>query len=109
MLLLSGTCVLGADSVPRFNVESSCRAAGDQGRSAAAASACRGDEQTARNALNQSWLKFSAADRTQCVRMATLGGQPTYTELLTCLEMARDASALRRANPPPTTTGRAPR
>ena len=44
-----------------------------------------------------------AADRSFCQRLATTGGtSPTYTELLTCLELQRDARNLREQG----TTGR---
>jgi hypothetical protein len=35
-----------------------------------------------------------SADRSLCTRLSGTGGAPTYTELLVCLEMARDATKL---------------
>ena len=37
---------------------------------------------------------FNAADQGLCTRLSKTGGTPTYTELLVCLEMARDARKL---------------
>ena len=34
------------------------------------------------------------ADQQRCVRLTTLGGSPSYVEVLTCLEMARDSSTI---------------
>ena len=38
--------------------------------------------------------EFGPADRDLCTRLSRTGGSPTYTELLVCLEMARDARKL---------------
>jgi hypothetical protein len=43
--------------------------------------------------VNQ-WSGFPAADKNACVRETTMGGDSSYTELLTCLEMARDVRNL---------------
>ncbi|HEY6259382.1 MAG TPA: hypothetical protein VIY51_26685 [Xanthobacteraceae bacterium] len=84
-----------ADPVPSFNVEPSCRAAA----SGAAGikqdmSVCLDDEKGARDQLAKEWGEFAANDRGLCTRLATTGGSPTYTELLVCLQMARDARKL---------------
>ena len=43
------------------------------------------------------WSQFSVEDKKHCVAEATMGGESSYTDLLTCLEMARDVKALRKA------------
>jgi hypothetical protein len=40
------------------------------------------------------WAAFSSDDKTHCVAEATMGGESSYTELVTCLEMARDVRQL---------------
>ncbi len=45
----------------------------------------------------QEWSTFSASDRKHCIAEATMGGELSYTELVTCLEMARDVRKLRLA------------
>jgi hypothetical protein len=60
---------------------------------------CRRSEEAARDVLVKEWSTFSAADRGSCHRLTTIGTPGTYTELLTCLEMKRDARKL-----PDTTT-----
>ena len=44
-------------------------------------------------------------DRTHCVNELVMGGDLSYTELITCLEMARDVRAMReqQAAPPAAT------
>jgi len=86
-----------ADPVPTFNVEPSCRqaASGDIGIKQDL-SVCLNDEQGARQQLVKEWGEFPSADRSLCTRLSRTGGTPTYTELLVCLELARDARKLPR-------------
>ena len=102
--MTASVAVAAVDAVPTFNVEPSCRAAAQQAASPDYASVCRNSEQKARNEMQQQWPQLNAADKAQCVSAATVGGNPTYTELLTCLEMARDLRQL-RGKGQPTTTG----
>ncbi len=51
---------------------------------------CVKSEQGVRGQLKQQWPIFSTADKQHCVTLAKTGGESSYTELLTCLEMARD-------------------
>ena len=53
--------------------------------------ACERDENNARAALEKEWSQFTLSDKAHCVRLGTLGGSPSYVELLTCLEMAKGA------------------
>jgi len=94
-----------ADPAPSFNVEPSCRqaASGDIGIKQDLA-ACFDDEKGAHEQLVKEWSGFTAADRSLCTRLSTTGGAPTYTELLTCLEISRDARKL----PKDTTLGVGP-
>jgi hypothetical protein len=106
-VLLVGTqlTIAVADPVPEFNVEPSCRAAanGDIGIKQDLSS-CLEDEKDARAQLAKEWSGFTTTDRGLCTRLSRTGGAPTYTELLACLQMARDARKLpkqesRRAKP----------
>ena len=80
--------------VPALDVRPSCRvAAAAQIANAARMQDCMATEQDARNRLIESWTKFNIADRSSCV--GTMENfEPTYTELLTCLELATDARKL---------------
>ena len=88
-----------ADVPPRLKVETSCEAAGRGavmlGRNK---EACLADETTAQDTLKQNWSKYSATDKTQCVGMATNGGPASYVELLSCLEIMRDARNIRNGD-----------
>jgi len=102
------------DSVPRLNVEQVCEGIAQQGgvtfRDPAVAQEkknCLDSEQQIRDELVKQWPSFPAADKTHCVNESTMGGDSSYTELLTCLEMARDVRIMRQeqqgkapANPP---------
>jgi hypothetical protein len=56
---------------------------------------CIESEQAVREQLVKQWSSFTADDRTHCINETTMGGESSYTELLTCLEMARDVRAMR--------------
>ena len=95
ILVTASHVVLAADTVPKFNVEASCRAtAGASTAPNVGASDCRRDEIDAQTKLQQDWTRYSTAQRSQCVRLSSLGSPPSYVELLTCLEMAKQAQEL---------------
>jgi hypothetical protein len=86
---------VAADGIPNIDVNPSCRAAanGMVGLKQDM-SVCLDDEKSARDQLVKEWGGFSGEDKTRCTRVSTRGGSPTYTELLVCLQMARDAKKL---------------
>jgi hypothetical protein len=92
---LAAFLLLVADRVPAFKVESHCRAVAEKSGWPDDLSVCLRQEQEARNHLVQQWGQFTAADKSHCLRLSTLGGDPTYTELLTCLELQREARDVR--------------
>ena len=55
---------------------------------------CLQAEQADRETMIKEWPQFSADDRRHCIAETTMGGESSYTELLTCLEMARDVRKL---------------
>lgn len=81
-----------ADQIPIFDTASGCRAA--VALMPGNIEACMKDEQNARVALTSQWETFVASDRATCTQNETTAGSPSYVELLTCLQMARDARAL---------------
>jgi hypothetical protein len=97
-ILLTGSyIVLAADKIPELNIEPTCRAAVTTNVRPVAGqddSPCKRDEATARETLEQTWGQFTAPQRAQCVRLSTLGGSPSYVELLTCLELNKAAADL---------------
>ena len=100
-LMLASAGIAAAQGVPNIDIGPSCRAAakGAVGIQQDYDS-CRKSEEAARDALAKQWNSFLAADRGSCFRLTTTGTPGTYTELLTCLEMKRDARKL-----PDTTIG----
>jgi hypothetical protein len=91
-----------ADSVPVLNVEQVCQGIAQQGgvtfhdpAVAQEKKDCLESEQAIRDELVKQWSSFAAADKKSCVNESKMGGESSYTELLTCLEMARDVRAMR--------------
>jgi hypothetical protein len=86
------------DRVPDLNFEPLCREAAteDLGIKGDVAT-CRQDESEARDQLAKQWSEFDAADRARCVRLSTTDRTASYVEVLTCLELNRDAKSMHRA------------
>ena len=90
-----------ADSPPKLDVAPSCNAAARGAISAGRdKEACLADERTAQDVLTQNWSKYDRADKTQCVGNVKTGGPASYVELLSCLEIMRDAKEIRESDPP---------
>jgi len=90
------------DGVPVLNVDEVCTGIAKQGgvtfRDPAIAKEkqnCLESEQATRQELVKQWSTFSADDRVHCENESRMGGESSYTELLTCLEMARDVRKMR--------------
>ena len=86
--MLIGLQLVAADQVPTLDIGPRCRAptaiAGmtEQG--------CLKDERAAHDDLAKVWSQFLASDKTMCLDQ-TNNFDPSYIELLTCLELMRDA------------------
>ncbi len=95
-----------AGGPPTLQVGPSCEAAGRGsvvlGRDK---KACLADETTAQDTLKQNWSKYAATDKAQCVGMASTGGPASYVELLSCLEIMRDARNIQNTDPLESDTG----
>jgi len=110
LILATPLSLTVADQVPTIDVAPGCRAA-------AAASpglnqdvgACLKSENNAREQLVQQWSKFPAADRTNCLMLTKIGSNGTYTDLLTCLQIQRDARSLPKEPGLPGTVGQGSR
>jgi hypothetical protein len=97
ILALGGTLLLSvADQVPSLNVEPACRAAAKMGDSLSLDTTlrqCLADEKSA----EKDWTQFAPALRQRCVATTQTGGDPSYVEVLVCLQMGRDAGQIERA------------
>jgi hypothetical protein len=49
---------------------------------------CAKDETDTKNELDKRWSQFGASDKRACVGESSIGGDQSYVELLTCLEMS---------------------
>lgn len=110
-LLLSGALALSlstrvmADDVPELNIEPTCHgiaqqagAPSEKGGPDLAYSQCIQSEQAMKKRLVGEWPTFVESDKANCVAEAKSTALPSYTDLVTCLEMARDA---RKMSSPP--------
>ena len=86
-----------SDSVLVLNVQQVCQGIAQQGGVsfhdtdvADEKKNCLDSEQAVRDQLVKQWSSFSASDKSDCTKESEMGGESSYTELLTCLEMARD-------------------
>jgi hypothetical protein len=90
----------GGGGPPVLQVGPSCEAAGRGavvlGRNK---EACLADENAALDTLKQNWSKYAAVDKTLCLGMVTTGGPASYVELLSCLEINRDARDIQNSDP----------
>jgi hypothetical protein len=90
-----------ADSPPKLDVTASCNAAARGAISAGRdKESCLSDERAAEDVLTEGWSDFNAADKTQCIGNVKTGGPASYVELLSCLEVMRDAKKYREGGDP---------
>jgi hypothetical protein len=95
-----------SDRIPTLDVRPVCRGIASQSADPGVGQRnqtetfqrCIESERAVLEQLKRAWSAFSAADKRHCVTLATTGGESSNTELLTCLEMARDVRVLRSAS-----------
>ena len=51
---------------------------------------CVNDETRARSQLERQWPQLPTSAKGRCTQEANLGGSPSYVELLTCLQIAKE-------------------
>ncbi len=103
--IVPSTLSARSDQIPTLDVRPVCRGIASQsadpgvgqGAQAETFQQCVESEQAVRDELKKAWATFSAADKRHCVELAKTGGESSNTELITCLEMARDVRVLRTA------------
>src|SRR5262249_136802 len=74
-----------ADEVPAFDIARNCRE--EVVGAVTSVDECKKDEIDAKNELTQRWSQFGASEKKSCTGEASIGGDKSYVELLTCLEM----------------------
>ena len=90
--------VAGSDSVPKLDVNPSCRDAATLGEDINTTfDQCMNDEHDALAQLQKEWNQFSLSDRQSCTAeqsdIVGLSSLSSYVELLECLVLARDAAS----------------
>jgi hypothetical protein len=96
---LFGIGVAAASSVPPLDIEATCRRA--QPLSAGEKSAyqsCMNDELEAKKELVKTWSTFKSSAQSTCVQETKIGGAPSYVELITCLQLDKQAAEAAREN-----------
>jgi hypothetical protein len=100
LLLALPAAAESADAPPQLDVTVSCNAAArgaiSMGRDK---ESCLADEHAAQAQLTENWLKYNASDRIQCIGNVKTGGPASYVELLSCLEVMKDAKESRETDP----------
>jgi hypothetical protein len=87
-ILVTLSPIAVSSSAPQFDIARECRF---EGGSTAIFERCLQDEKAALAQLTTEWAQFAGTDQKTCMIATTIGGFASYVELLTCLEMARDA------------------
>ena len=99
-ILLIGSIfdVAAKDAVPKLNIRPSCESAARRLLFVnSSIDACIKQEMEAHKVLIRHWPQFAKVDKTNCADKVTQGGPPSYIELLSCLETAQHARAVRQS------------
>jgi len=97
--LLTGQPALPiADSVPKFNVEATCKetVATDKAMGLAEAQSyesCMRDETSAQQQLSTVWGDAPSAVRASCEQEAKIGSPGSYVDLLSCIQFSSNGSS----------------
>jgi hypothetical protein len=100
VLSLFGTAAApAAGGMPKFDLRALCKRAmplstGEKG----AYQSCINDETAAMKELAKLWNTFKPSARTTCVQGTMIGGTPSYVELITCLQLDKQAADAAREN-----------
>jgi len=103
--ILSPVVSARSDEVPNLDVAQLCRGIVSQaadplaeGEPTVTFERCMNAEQVDRKELEKEWSTFSADDKRHCVAEVSMGGESSYTELITCLEMALAVRSLAKTD-----------
>jgi hypothetical protein len=81
-----------SDHAPKLNVEATCKASVEADKEMGLSlpqsyAKCMSDENSALEQLGPIWSSYSISIQTGCVGEATVGGNASYVDLITCLQM----------------------
>jgi hypothetical protein len=99
LILTAPMAQAAGGGVPTLNVKPTCQGVSlgtlsEKVDPKADTERCLKSENDARATLVKVWNEFPASDRDRCTRTAQMGGSNSYVQLLTCLEMEREARKL---------------
>ena len=96
LVIATPSVAFAADELPKFDTSKSCQAAFSAytGADKARYDTCLKEETDAGAQIGSTWAQWPPRDRTHCAQLAALGGTPSYVEMLTCLQIARDTKTL---------------
>ena len=97
IMILGSLAITVADNVPKFDIARGCRIENTASSGLAEElplQKCVSDEQQALQELQTQWSQFSNSDRATCTATTNTSDTPSYVELLTCLEEAKEARGL---------------
>ena len=75
-----------ADRLPAFDIARNCRT--EIAGGITTIEACTKDETDGKNEVAKRWSQYGAYEKKFCVGGSSTGGDQSYVELLTCLEMS---------------------
>jgi hypothetical protein len=88
---------------PVLKVSTTCEAAAQSaGMLGRDKQACLDEEHTAMELLAKNWSEYKAEQKILCTGMVRQGGPPSYVELVACLDIMKDAAAIRQKGLDPT-------
>jgi hypothetical protein len=97
--LVATTAVANAGPPPKLDVQATCRRAQPlSGGEKSAYQGCLNDELDAQKELVKTWSSFTAGAQSTCVQETKIGGAPSFVELLTCLQLDKQAKEASREN-----------
>jgi hypothetical protein len=102
LALVAQLTVAFAGGVPHYNLAPLCRGIAQQGGMSLLPGqsagkdykSCISSEMAARRQLVKLWPTFKASNKANCIGENSAGGLPSYTGLLSCLQMAQEASKM---------------
>ncbi|MBV9740337.1 MAG: hypothetical protein JOZ30_11910 [Hyphomicrobiales bacterium] len=88
-----------AGSPPKLDINATCRRAQPlSGGQKSAFQGCIDDEREAQKELAKLWSSFKASAQSNCLQVTRIGGAPSYVELVTCLQLDKQAQEAAREN-----------
>ena len=89
--IVPASCVIdraaAADGLPTYDIARNCNEE-TAGSVIGGPAVCTKDETDAKNELAKRWSEFGGIEKRFCVGESSTGGERSYVELLTCLEMS---------------------